>query len=283
MFDPEFERKGKRHAVDVPVPKRLKSEGVAEQEYEDDVEAFDSTGSSSSSSSSVPFIVPSRLGKRSYEEAFGLGGTGPQFEADRPDWYNEDVVRRDVPLLTSLREEVKHREFDDWEDDCTNLGFINLINGIATGATSITRNGNKVVLRSISLRGMMYPFAEVCKNTINHIWIIYDTQPNGALPTLADIFEGSNGFSFIKYDQRYRFIPLVHRFWDLGMQSATMSDNCITSISIYKNINRVTYFKGTGADIADISYGALYVVGVGVANDNYSILNYNMRLLYTED
>jgi len=302
MFNPDFERKGKRHADDV-VPKRFKSAPTDEQEYEEDIEGVWS--SSSSSSSSTSYISPSSYtGKRSYEEYSGVpswqaypgkrhievvgADDVPAGEDDPPEGeivVNNEVRPNRVALMRSLAsgEEVKHIEHDDWDDEFLNSGFCYLLNGLNTGATAVTRNGNRVVFRSIQLRGMIYPDAEANKNTVNHIWIIYDTQPTGALPNINDFFEGSNGMSFIKYDSRYRFIPLVHRVFTLGMQSATMSDFCVCDVDIYKKLNRVTVYKGNTDDIADIAYGALYIVVIGISNANTSRMNYNMRILYTED
>ena len=67
-----------------------------------------------------------------------------------------------VPIVRkSMRGEVKHLDLNVAAYAASNAGSVTLVNEIATGSTNITRNGNKIVWRSVEINGHIKPVDDI--------------------------------------------------------------------------------------------------------------------------
>lgn len=144
----------------------------------------------------------------------------------------------------------------------------------------INRVGRKCTIKSIQLRGMVYIEAALNITTVTAVnaqwglwFLIWDMQPNGAVPAIADIFNvpGSN-LSMINLNNRDRFKILKRDMITMdpfvNNAAATLSvagfNNTTQYIDCYLRVNLETIFNSTnGGTIADISSGALHFVHFG--------------------
>jgi hypothetical protein len=116
--------------------------------------------------------------------------------------------------------------------------------------------------------------------------LIYDDQPNGALPAITDILNTADPASQLNLNNRDRFRVLKDKCFafDPYLQSASASAQ-IFSVRIYRKLNIDCTFNGVnGGTIADIQTGALLLAYVGsnaagVSTDANAYLSSRVRFL----
>jgi len=68
-------------------------------------------------------------------------------------------------------------------------GTIIPLNQMAVGDTALTRDGNKILNKSVQLR-LLYQNLDAAVNTYHRLIIVYDRQPNGTNPTINGVTSG---------------------------------------------------------------------------------------------
>lgn len=143
-----------------------------------------------------------------------------------------------------------------------------LLNGCAQGSDASSRQGRKIVLKSILCR---YSFAMTSTSTFGsqfRILIVYDKQANAAAPAITDILLTDNYSSQNNLSNRDRFVTVFDHITD----SISNSGNFTCSGKLYKALNLETMFNaGSAGTIGDITTGSLYMFVaqqglIGVAN-----------------
>lgn len=166
-----------------------------------------------------------------------------------------------------------------------------LINGVATGSTSITREGNQVYWKAIQIRGMINHLVAAGADVSRaDLYVVYDDQPGAAVPTNAEILSASTTEAFINLDYRERFKILHHSSYVFGPSDTTATQTYsvfpqVHAVDVYVKCNVRTSFKGTGNAIGDISKGAIYIFTMGNttnASGDYSAGAFAIRLRFSE-
>lgn len=158
-------------------------------------------------------------------------------------------------------------------------GTVTLLNSCDEGSGPSARVGRVISMRSVQMRGSVRPVDTMVTgaNCIDvsyvRVLIVYDRQPNGAAPTVANILSASNPASFQNLDFRDRFkvISDEHfivgpRVMDTTATQAIAVEGGVSGrvINLYKDLQGLkTVFDGTGGGIADINTGALFQVTIG--------------------
>lgn len=149
------------------------------------------------------------------------------------------------------------------------------------------RIGRKTVLKSIFIRGTISTEIARTTNTDAAVEFQYcrmligiDYQPNGAVPTIDEIFAVNNDpLSHLDLNQRDRFRIIWDKHWvfdpykfnKTATQSYASTTNQVKCFKYYKKLNLETIFNaGNAGTVADISSGALWMcwIGSGVAGTN---------------
>lgn len=84
---------------------------------------------------------------------------------------------------------------------------------IPQGVTDETRVGRKCVIKSVQIRGVLTyaPGADALATTTIHIWLVQDTQTNGAAAAITDVFTSNSAESCLRnLDNSDRFRILKH-------------------------------------------------------------------------
>lgn len=186
---------------------------------------------------------------------------------------------------------------------------LDLLNGVQEGASFYNRVGRRIHMKSIHVTGEIISSGNgTGVAEYNRILLVYDRQPNGAFPSIADILldYGNDGttftssFSKMNLNNVERFAIL--RDSRLAMPSnyegaAAALDGGLASIMPYgESQNKInwfvklkdleTHYKSTTnpAAIGDIATGALYLVTLGnvAAASAGFLLVYNARLRFTD-
>lgn len=166
-----------------------------------------------------------------------------------------------------------------------------LLNGVQTGAAFFNRVGSRVEMKNLHIRGVVTS-AVTTVDTIGRLLILYDRQPTGALPVIADILLSrdqtgavtTSGVSEINLDNRDRFIVVRDIQWFLP--AVTNTAGVLTNGPQYSDdmphtsINEFIKLKGLGTHyksssnpttIGDIATGALYAAFVTTSDSAYAV------------
>lgn len=174
-----------------------------------------------------------------------------------------------------------------------------LLNGIAQGDDNTNRDGRQACMQAVQLR---FRLANVygtppTLQTIIRLVLVWDNAPNsGTIPTLADIFDTSTALTtdnVPKIDNANRFTILKDDVVVMGpyvysttaTQSLAASDRVNAYHEMYKKLGLVTQYSGTGATVASIQNGALYLCywnDQAIAGTNPQMA-YTSRCRFTDD
>lgn len=178
---------------------------------------------------------------------------------------------------------------------------ITLLNGIQTGSGFFNRVGAKIEMLNLHIRGFVTNVTTSLQD-FGRIVVVYDRQPNGAIPTVSDILQTrsqtgaatNSGYSEINLDQRDRF--QIIRDYEVHLPACTNTAGVLTNVSYVSmdekyavNLfipltNMVTHFKSSSnpTTITDINTGALYLFCLdAIGAGNWSFF-WQARLRYND-
>lgn len=146
------------------------------------------------------------------------------------------------------------------------------------GSDMTNRIGRKICLKSIQIQGFVnianakaVPMieSEVSAQYARFI-LLWDTQPNGALPSITDVLTTLSTNAPLNLNNRDRFRVLVDKRYCLdpfifnSTTSCCSATNQIKPVKIYRKLNLETIFNATnGGTIADIASGSLTALWIG--------------------
>ena len=184
------------------------------------------------------------------------------------------VLTTVAPLSTggyfgaSVRRRLRERktvDVDPADYNITSTGSVTLLNGIATGTDFTNRIGRKIVMRSLNIRGFVYPEDTTTNTcTVRMIWV-YDQQTNAAQPAVTDILKSADPTSQLNLDNRDRFKVLVDKEFINGKIDTTATQAIAISPAVwkfkkYKYLKHETLYNGVGATVGSIATGAIWMV-----------------------
>lgn len=140
------------------------------------------------------------------------------------------------------------------------------LNDVLQGAGVYERVGVKILMRSVRIRATLTANASPAM-AIVRMAVIYDRQPNGAAPAIADIFTDTRVAgatttdicSGVNISNKNRFTILRDQMWNLD--SATSLSHVV---DWFIPCRLQTEFKASAGTIADISTGSLLLVTAGL-------------------
>ncbi|AUM61867.1 capsid [uncultured virus] len=144
---------------------------------------------------------------------------------------------------------------------CDTVGTISLLNGIQQGDTGDNREGRKITLKGIQLRGVDYATDTTGKDQMHRIMIVQQLRPNGTYPLINDILQATTISSLRNRYKLHDFKVLVDKTITLNASGESGSTRLIR---IYKKLFLNQYFnsQNTG-NVADIQTNALYLIAIG--------------------
>lgn len=198
-------------------------------------------------------------------------------------------------------------------DIATNTGLSTtaayvLLNGLAPGDGLQNRQGRKVVMKSVRVRGQFYINQQGTAPSFDwlRVALVYDRQPNGGLPTLySDIFAQtdvsgsttSDALSLPNISNVDRF--LILKVFEMGVPAALGAANATpqsqwpavqdyrqaTSFKFFKKLNLdVRFNQNTSGGVGDITTGSLFLVFIGMngAADRQFAAHVHARVRFTD-
>ena len=155
---------------------------------------------------------------------------------------------------------IERKNIDDSSAKWTSTSAawsINCLNDVAQGTTAITRIGRKILIKSVLVQGI------IATNTGNsaRVLIVYDRQPNGALPAATDVLTSNTIMAVQNLDNRDRFIILADIMpYDQEENISNPSASSGFGYKRYIKCNLETIYGGNAGTIADINSGSLLMM-----------------------
>lgn len=169
------------------------------------------------------------------------------------------------------QKELKYTDIANTAYAADTTGSVTALNLIAEGDDNTTRDGRRVTIKSVQVRGYLEPVDGGTATSKCRLILVWDNAVNsGAIATVAQILSAASGNSFPLVDNANRFTILVDRTYTLGLFSTTATQAVAQSpttgdVEIYKKLNCVTQYSGTTAAIGSIQNGGLLMVTIGTS------------------
>lgn len=131
-------------------------------------------------------------------------------------------------------------------------GDIFALNLVAQGDNFNNRDGREIIVKSVLIRGT---FSVADSYNIIRMMLLWDIDPDGSLPVLADILESPANptHSAIAINNTKRFVVLRDKMFKID------TDDPIVNFKLYRKLNHKSTFIGTTAAIASLERGGLYL------------------------
>jgi len=184
-----------------------------------------------------------------------------------------------------------------------NPATLGCVNAVSQGDGPTNRDGKKIRLRSLYIKGTVYrgateDFSAPCEPVSAYVAVVLDRQANAAEIAPAQVYTNPQGaalgnsclFRNLEYSDRYRILRDATFHFGAGPQSAYALDKIsngglVKHFEWYIPLNFDTLFNTvnpTAATIADIVTNAIGVIATGTASasNNSLVLAYNCRLRF---
>lgn len=167
--------------------------------------------------------------------------------------------------------------------ECSTTGSIAIINPCARGDALNERIGRKTFLRSLYLRGLISPTLTTGISQTGRVLVVYDSQPNGALPAITDVLNAVHTLSHLNLSNSLRFRVVYDQ--SFGLTDATGTSNKYETFEAFRKLNLpVHYNSGDAGTIADITTGSLLIITVGsvASGATDAVATIRTRVRYTD-
>lgn len=162
-----------------------------------------------------------------------------------------------------------------------------LLNGIAESDDNTGRDGRQATMKSVALKG--YIAQDVTRAAVlARLCIVWDNAPNGVAPTAVQIMSAENSCSYPLLDNQNRFTILRDVQYELGRSDGSVStavagSPSVHAIDLYVPLDAITQFSGTGATIASIQGGALYLLAQASPSTGSATFTLASRVRFSDE
>lgn len=156
-----------------------------------------------------------------------------------------------------------------------------LLNGIATGDDGTTRDGRKILTKSILVRWQLINDAdETAGGNVVRIVLVYDKQANNAAPAVTDIFTENNVLSTNNLNNADRFVILKDKLIGPGGGFSVGPKMGVFSVK-----TQMETLYGLNTDvIGAINSGSIWMLAAfdGTTTEAVGTLNMRIRLRFVD-
>lgn len=162
------------------------------------------------------------------------------------------------------------------------------LNLVPQGTDEDERVGNKMVIKSIQMRGTMVysPGASANACDVSHMYLVLDTQANGAAAAVTDVFNSSNlAVAMRNHDNQKRFKILRHfeHVWNTGAGVTTAYNQMAQPYFFYTKCNIPINYSGATGAIGEIRKNNLFLLaGTAAQSDDLIAVLGLCRITYSD-
>ncbi len=170
----------------------------------------------------------------------------------------------------------------------TSTGSVTPLTLIAQGATSLTREGLRIKLQSMQIKGKLEGNAA---SSVSHCWfrciVVQDNEQHGTVAGLTDYLESADDIAFIEHDKRQRWKTILDKHMDLSNYALNDTSTLIPRRRSYKfykkwKTPKNLTFLGVAATQASQGRGNLYLIMISSQAANGPVIELNFRFRFTE-
>lgn len=212
---------------------------------------------------------------------------------------------RGVPSRARVNAKESHSVDVTLAQEFASTGVFTLLNGTIPGDGLQNRQGRKINMQRLQLRGQIYVNDIGAAPAFDYLrtMVVYDSQANAAVPAITDLLRDvdangantTNSLAGLNMSTSDRFKILLDEWQSVPIQLGVLAGAATagpqfqdwqpTSFKRFINLKgmETRYNAGSAGTIADITTGALYLYTMGLnssANQQFS-LNFHARLRYT--
>lgn len=156
---------------------------------------------------------------------------------------------------------------------------------IPQGDTESTRDGRLAYIKSIQMRGTLTfaPAAAATAATVCYLYLILDTQANGAAAAITDVFTTNGmGDNFLNLNNSSRFRIIKRWIFEFNPPAGatTAYNNTIKAFEYYKRCNIKIDWNSTAGAITEIRSNNLFLMAGAVGSDDTVTMAGNCRLRF---
>nr|UOF78339.1 capsid protein [Cressdnaviricota sp.] len=210
-----------------------------------------------------------RYSKRRYKRYGYFGKFGSHMGSA---WY---MAKKALSLIN-----IERKYLDTVADatPSTTEAFV-LLNGMVTGDTGQTREGQSIRMDSLLVRYQLTLNASATITAVRAI-ILLDTQPNAAAPTAAQVLDTTGSMvSPLNIDYGSRFKIISDKVFGLD----NVSKKIIEFKRFIKLKDHAKYNTANNGTIADITTNSLYLMHYSSEVTNTPTLSYFIRLRFIDN
>ncbi len=175
--------------------------------------------------------------------------------------------------------ELKFKDIDLNDTSIGQAGTVTAISLLAEGVGSSERIGRKVTLKHVSWRISLNTIAaaDLAAGDICRFMLVQDTQPNGALPSAAQILAGDNFQSYNNLDRSGRFRTVwdktvaVNCLYSAGNGTSNDSGATFVHLEMYKKIDFPIEFSATTALITSVQTNSLIALVLSAVGEKVNM------------
>lgn len=200
-----------------------------------------------------------------------------------------------IPRTDAFRgtRSVDQPEFKYW--DVTNTTLIDStpeimqqLNLIPQDDTGSGREGRNITIHSIQIEGVQAytPDASSEGSCYVNMALVLDTQANGAVATVADVFTGGDmmkGLPQVYNSQRFRIIKRWGYSMNSGAYDGTVYSQVYRRVKYFRRLNIPLQFSGATGAISELRTNNLFIMAGIDGNDDDKVgNNLTCRIRYTD-
>jgi len=177
---------------------------------------------------------------------------------NRPFKRPRQVAPSKKKASVSLAAEKKFNDTSSLTDATTTAVLVNL-NAMAAGDTALLRDGNKILSKSIQIRGTIRNESATI-STVVRVMVVYDKNSNGTQPTAVQILEGIPGVTSLKsVANASRFITLMDKTYVTNSNGSFNYNYINEYVKVPQNCQLAAFADGTAAVPVSGSLTLLYI------------------------
>ncbi len=161
-----------------------------------------------------------------------------------------------------------------------------ILNGIVQGNAAHQRIGQKIVMKSLMMRGNLAWNAAETSGSNNRLVIVYDRRPiRTDVATGAQIFTSDNSIGLIQSQNKQyagRFQILYDKVFHFPRVPADRASSGRRHVKIYIPMNLKTQFNAAGAIQTNFDKGQLLMLGASTSASHNSTWTSNVKLKYSD-
>lgn len=179
--------------------------------------------------------------------------------------YKKPTVMSLQRQISSIKRDTEYK-WHDYTLTSFNVGLVAPLNLVPLGDDSITRDGRKIVMKSLLFR--FYGASSTTGGAPRFI-VFYDKMPNTNLPHITDVLTAANWAAPMNLNNRHRFDIIYDNTGGIGkgadpLKIIPASSSSQITLSEYIKLDHETVFNDTGSGtVAGTKYGGLYILFVG--------------------